>query len=189
MLITAGIPLKPLGGLLAGGAVTALFFAIAAPYRWRRMTSFIHPFKDPSNTGYQSVQALLALSHGHVLGEGLGASIASYGYLPNAQTDFIFAVIGEELGLIGTLAVLGLFAAFAVLGVRAARRAPDRFGMLLATGITVWVVAQAAVNIGGVVGLLPVSGVPLPFVSFGGSALVFTMLATGILTNVARQGR
>jgi len=98
-------------------------------------------------------------------------------------------VIGEELGLIGTLTVLGLFAAFAVIGLRTALRAPDRFGMLLATGITMWVVAQAAVNIGGVVGLLPVSGVPLPFVSFGGSALVFTMIAAGVLANVARQSR
>ena len=97
-------------------------------------------------------------------------------------------MIGEELGLIGTMTVLGLFCAFAILGIRVAQHAPDRFGMLLATGVTVWVVVQAVVNIGAVIGLLPVSGIPLPFVSFGGSSLVVTMIAVGILTNVARQG-
>jgi cell division protein FtsW len=187
MLITAGIPLKPLGGLLAGGAVTTLFFAIAAPYRWRRMTSFLHPFKDPSNTGYQSVQALLALSHGHVLGEGLGASIASYGYLPNAQTDFIFAVIGEETGLIGGLVFTGLFLVFALVGTRITCRAPSRYAALVAAGITAWLVGQAVINIAAVVGLLPVTGVPLPFVSFGGSSLVIAMFGAGMLANIAKQ--
>jgi cell division protein FtsW len=187
MLITAGIPLKPLGGLMAGGAVTALFFAIAAPYRWRRMTSFLHPFKDPSNTGYQSVQALLALSHGHVLGEGLGASIASYGYLPNAQTDFIFAVIGEETGLLGGLVFSGLFLVFALVGTRITCRAPSRYAALVAAGITAWLVGQAVINIAAVVGLLPVTGVPLPFVSFGGSSLVIAMFGAGMLANIAKQ--
>jgi cell division protein FtsW len=187
MLITAGIPLKPLGGLMAGGALTALFFAIAAPYRWRRMTSFLHPFKDPSNTGYQSVQALLALSHGHVLGEGLGASIASYGYLPNAQTDFIFAVIGEETGLLGGLVFTGLFLVFALVGTRITCRAPSRYAALAAAGITAWLVGQAVINIAAVVGLLPVTGVPLPFVSFGGSSLVIAMFGAGMLANIAKQ--
>ena len=125
------------------------------------------------------MQSLIALGSGGVDGVGLGAGRSKWLFLPNAHTDFIFAVIGEELGLIGTLTVLGLFVAFAALGIRTALRAPDRFGMLLATGVTVWVVAQAAVNIGGVTGLLPVSGIPLPFVSFGGSSLVFTMVAAG----------
>jgi cell division protein FtsW len=187
MLFTAGIPLKPLGGLLAGGAVTAIFFAIAAPYRWRRMTSFVNPFKDPSNTGYQSVQALLALSHGHVLGEGLGASIASYGYLPNAQTDFIFAVIGEETGLLGGLVLSGLFLVLALVGTRITCRAPSRYAALVAAGITAWLVGQAVINIGAVVGLLPVTGVPLPFVSFGGSSLVIAMFGVGMLANIAKQ--
>jgi cell division protein FtsW len=187
VLITAGIPLKPLGGVLAGGIVTALFFAIAAPYRWRRMTSFLHPFKDPSNTGYQSVQALLALSHGHVLGEGLGASIASYGYLPNAQTDFIFAVIGEETGLLGGLVLSGLFLVFALVGTRITCRAPSRYAALVAAGVTAWLVGQAVINIGAVVGLLPVTGVPLPFVSFGGSSLVIAMIGVGMLANIAKQ--
>jgi cell division protein FtsW len=187
MLVTAGIPLKPLAGLMAGGAVAALFFAVAAPYRWRRMTSFLHPLKDASNTGYQSVQALLALSHGHVLGEGLGASIASYGYLPNAQTDFIFAVIGEETGLLGGVLLSGLFLIFALVGTRITCRAPSRYAALVAAGVTAWLVGQAVINIGAVVGLLPVTGVPLPFVSFGGSSLVIAMFGAGMLANIAKQ--
>jgi cell division protein FtsW len=151
--------------------------------------TLFNPSGDASNTGYQIMQSLIAFGTGGIDGVGLGAGRAKWLFLPNAHTDFIFAVIGEELGLIGSLIVLGLFFAFAVLGTRAALRAPDRFGMLLAAGITVWVVAQAAVNIGGVVGLLPVSGIPLPFVSFGGSSLVFTMTAAGVLANVARRAR
>ena len=151
------------------------------------MTSFINPFKDASNTGYQSVQGLLALSHGHVLGDGLGSSIASYGYLPNAQTDFIFAVLGEETGLLGGLVLSGLFVLLGVIGVRLACNARTRYAGLLAAGITAWIVGQAVINIGAVVGLLPVTGVPLPFVSFGGSSLVINLFAMGILANIARQ--
>ncbi len=187
MLVTAGIPAKPLATLMAGGLGAALLLAVAAPYRWRRLTSFLHPFKDASNTGYQSVQALLALSHGHVLGEGLGASIASYGYLPNAQTDFIFAVIGEETGLVGALVLTGLFLSLALVGTRVTCRAPSRYAALVAAGVTAWLVGQAIINIGAVVGLLPVTGVPLPFVSFGGSSLVIAMFGAGMLANVARQ--
>jgi cell division protein FtsW len=187
MMVTAGIPFKPLGALLAGGGAAAVFLAVAAPYRWRRLTSFLHPFKDASNTGYQSVQALLALSHGHVLGEGLGASVASYGYLPNAQTDFIFAVIGEETGLLGGLVFTGLFLALALVGTRITCRAPSRYAALVAAGVTAWLVGQAVINIGAVVGLLPVTGVPLPFVSFGGSSLVIAMFGAGMLANIAAQ--
>lgn len=187
MLYSAGMPAGPLAGI--GGAIVGLglLTAVAAPYRWRRMTSFLDPFKDASNTGYQSVQGLLALSHGHVLGEGLGSSIASYGYLPNAQTDFIFAVIGEETGLVGTLLLSGLFVLLGLVGVRIACNAPTRYAALLAAGTTAWIVGQAVVNIGAVVGLLPVTGVPLPFVSFGGSSLVITLFAMGILANIARR--
>jgi cell division protein FtsW len=189
ILLVAGTRVRHLATVSGLGLAAFLVLSLSASYRRARLLTFLHPSAAAANGGYQLVQSLIALGSGGVSGVGLGAGRAKWLFLPNAHTDFIFAVIGEELGLIGALAVLGLFAAFAVLGVRAARRAPDRFGTLLAAGITVWVVAQAAVNIGGVVGLLPVSGVPLPFVSFGGSALVFTMLATGILTNVARQGR
>ena len=137
--------------------------------------------------GYQVTQSLIALGSGGLTGVGLGAGRAKWLFLPTAHTDFIFAVIGEELGLLGCALVVRLFCAFAVLGIRTALRAPDRFGTLLAAGITAWIVGQAVINIGAVVGLLPVSGIPLPFVSFGGSALVFTMVAAGVLANVARQ--
>jgi cell division protein FtsW len=120
---------------------------------------------------------------------GLGASRAKWGFLPNAHTDFIFAIIGEELGLIGSLLVVGLFGTLAFLGVRTAARAPDRFGRFLAIGITCWIVSQAFINIGAVIGLLPVTGLPLPFVSFGGSSLVIVMAATGLLLSVAARER
>ena len=189
VLFVGGSPMVPMFGVLGVGATLTLLMAVAAPYRWRRMTSFLHPFADASNTGYQSAQGLVALGSGHFFGLGIGASRASWGYLPNQHTDFIFAIIGEETGLVGALLVMGLFAAFAVAGVRAAARAPDRFGALIAGGITAWIVVQAIINIGAVVGLLPVTGVPLPFVSFGGSSLVITLGAVGILANVAKQGR
>jgi cell division protein FtsW len=187
MLFTAGIPAKPLVGMIAAGAGGSLLLAVAAPYRWQRMTSFLHPFKDASNTGFQSVQGLLALADGKLAGDGIGASIASWGYLPNAQTDFIFAIIGEETGLVGTLMLTGLFFAFGLVGVRIACGARDRFSGLLAAGITAWIVGQAIINMGAVVGLLPVTGVPLPFVSFGGSSLVIALFGAGILGNIARR--
>jgi cell division protein FtsW len=168
-------------------AVTAL--ALLEPYRRARMLTFLDPFADKSNAGYQVSQSLIALGSGGFTGVGLGASRAKWNFLPNAHTDFIFAIIGEELGLIGCFLVMALFIAFAILGARAALRAPDRFGALVAAGATVWVVGQAIINIGAVVGVLPVTGIPLPFVSFGGSALITTMLASGILVNVARHGR
>lgn len=187
VLFAAGSPLKPLGGFLLAGGVGSLIMAVAAPYRWRRMTSFLHPFDDASNTGYQSAQALVTMGSGGLFGTGIGRSVASWGYLPNQQTDFIFAVIAEETGLFGSLIVSGLFVVLAVTGARIACRAPDRFGGLFAAGITAWLVGQAVINIGAVVGLLPVTGVPLPFVSFGGSSLVFAMFGVGILANVAKQ--
>ena len=187
VLVAGGIRLRHLMVVGGSGLALATMLALAAPYRRARVLTFLHPTADAGNTGYQIVQSLIALGTGGLTGVGLGAGSAKWHFLPNAHTDFIFAVIGEELGLVGSMLVLSLFVAFAVLGVRVAARAPDRFGMLLATGITVWVTAQAAINIGGVVGLLPVSGVPLPFVSFGGSSLVFTMVAAGMLANIARQ--
>ncbi len=189
LLLVGGVRLRHLATVTVAGLSIATIMALAAPYRRARLLTFLHPSATASNGGYQIVQSLIALGSGGVSGVGLGAGRSKWLFLPNAHTDFIFSVIGEELGLVGCLVVLGLFVAFAVLGIRTARRAPDRFGMLLAAGITIWVVAQAAVNIGGVTGLLPVSGVPLPFVSFGGSALVFTMIGAGILANVARQAR
>jgi cell division protein FtsW len=186
-LYVAGVPLRPLTVLMVGGAGCALVAAKMAPYRWARMTAFWHPFSDAANTGYQSAQGVVALGSGRLFGLGLGATRAATGYLPNQYTDFIYAIIGEETGLLGSLLVVGLFVALAVVGVRVACRAPDRFGSILAAGITAWLVGQAVINIGAVVGLLPVTGVPLPFVSFGGSSLIIAMGALGIVCNVARQ--
>jgi cell division protein FtsW len=186
-LFVAGLPLIKMAAVIVTSTAGAVVLAMGAGYRKDRVSGFLDPWADVSNTGYQVAQSLVALGTGHVAGVGLGASRAKWGFLPNAHTDFIFAIVGEELGLVGTLLVLGLFAAFAVLGIRVALRAPDRFGMLMATGITAWVVGQALVNMGAVTGLLPVTGVPLPFVSFGGTSLVVSMASVGILLNVARH--
>lgn len=189
VLLVGGIRIAHLVTVGGVGAAAAAMFALSSDYRRERLLSFLHPAADAANTGYQAIQSSIAIGSGGIDGVGLGAGRAKWLFLPNAHTDFIFAVIGEELGLIGTFIVLGLFLAFIVLGTRAAMRAPDRFGMLLATGITVWIAAQALLNIGGVIGLLPASSVPLPFVSFGGSALVVSMIAAGVLANVAKQTR
>jgi cell division protein FtsW len=189
VLWVAGSPPRSLrnAGLVA--AAFAGLLGVLAPYRLHRLLSFLHPERDKTNTGYQAVQARVGMATGRIFGVGLGAGREKTGYLPNAHTDFIFAVIGEEVGLVGCLVVVLLFVGFALLGIRAAARAPDRYGTLIATGITAWIVLQALVNVGAVVGLLPVTGVPLPFVSFGGSSTVIAMAAVGMLANVARQGR
>jgi cell division protein FtsW len=189
VLFVAGVRLPTMAVLVSAAAACTLVLTKLEPYRWRRMTSFVDPWADATNTGYQAAQGLVALGSGRLTGVNLGASRAKWGFLPAAHTDFIFAIVGEELGLVGSLAVIALFAAFAVLGVRAALRAPDRFGTLVAAGATGWVVGQAVLNVGAVIGILPITGVPLPFVSAGGSALVVTMAAVGILLNVARQPR
>jgi cell division protein FtsW len=188
LLFVAGVPMGRIGRLLATGVVGAFVLGVLEPYRRDRFLAFLHPWKDPRGIGFQAIQGQVGLASGRLTGVGLGASRAKWGFLPNAHTDFIFAIIGEEVGLIGTLLVVALFIAFAVLGVRAAVRAPDRFGALLAAGVTAWVVGQAFINMGAVVGILPITGVPLPFVSFGGSSLVLLMFGVGILLNVARQG-
>ena len=189
VLVAGGVRLQHLAVVGAAGITLVTFLALTEPYRRARMLTFLDPFADSSNAGYQISQSLIALGSGGLTGVGLGASRAKWNFLPNAHTDFIFAIIGEELGLIGCFLVMGLFTAFAVFGARAALRAPDRFGALIAAGATVWVVGQAVINIGAAIGTLPITGVPLPFVSFGGSSLVIAMAATGILVNIARQAR
>ena len=184
-----GTPMAALFAQLAAMTFVGIGYGIVAPYRRARLGCFLHPAHDAAGTCYQLSQSLVGLGTGNIVGVGLGASRAKWGFLPNAHTDFIFAIIGEELGLIGAAVVVALFAALAWIGVRTALRAPDRFGVLLAAGLTAWIIGQAVLNIGAVIGILPVTGVPLPFVSFGGSALLFTMCATGVLLNVARQGR
>jgi cell division protein FtsW len=177
-----------LGGALAAGG-TALLAAVTSPYRWARVTAFLDLNADPLGGGYQAVQSLVALGTGGLFGVGLGASRARWSFLPNAHTDFIFSIIGEETGLAGSLVVVLLFVSLTVTGTLIAYRAGDRFGRLVAIGITAWLIAQALVNLGGVTGVLPITGVPLPFVSFGGSALLAEMAAVGILVSVARHGR
>jgi cell division protein FtsW len=189
MLWVAGTPLIPLTALAAAGAIVATGLALWAPYRRARVLAFLDPMADYQNGGYQNVQSLVGVASGGITGSGLGESRAKWGFLPEAHTDFIFAIIGEELGLIGALVVVALFVGLCVLGARAALLAPDRFGMLLAAGITVWFGVQAFVNIGAVIGILPITGVPLPFVSYGGSSLLFSMIGAGLLLNVARQAQ
>jgi cell division protein FtsW len=187
MLVVAGARMKHLSMFAVGGLTLATILAVAAPYRRARVFAFLDPWSDTSNTGYQIAQSLIALGSGGVDGVGLGAGRAKWMFLPNAHTDFIFAIIGEELGLVGCLIVLALFAGFGIVGFHVARNAPDRYGTLLAAGITTWIVGQAAINLGAVVGLLPVSGITLPFLSAGGSSLVFSMAGAGLLANIARQ--
>lgn len=189
MLFVGGAPgkqLLALTGLLAAGATV---FAFKDAYRYRRLMAFTDPWADPLNTGLQTIQSQVGFANGGLLGMGLGQGRAKWGFLPEAHTDFIYAIIGEEMGLVGSLVVLSLVLGFAFIGVRVAMRATDRFGMLLATGITTWIAVQAIINIGACVGVLPITGVPLPFISAGGSSLVFTMTGVGILLNIARQER
>jgi cell division protein FtsW len=187
MLFVAGTPLRSLGSILTVGALAATALALYAPYRRERMTAFLDPWADPQNTGYQPIQSWTAIANGGIFGRGLGEGRAKWEFLPEAHTDFIFSILAEELGLVGAMLVLVLFVTFAVFGVRTALRAPDRFGMLAAAGVTAWIVMQAVLNLGAVLGLLPITGVPLPFVSFGGSAMLVTMIAAGVLVNIARQ--
>jgi cell division protein FtsW len=189
LLFVAGARLKHLvvGG--AGLGTLAMALVYVEGYRWARLMSFVDPWADPQGNGYQTIQSLIALTSGGWFGVGLGASRQKWDYVPNAHTDFIFAIIGEELGLVGALAVLVLFGTLVFAAVRIAVRAPDVFGRLLAAGIAGWFGIQAVTNLGAVTGLLPITGVPLPFVSYGGSALVVAMAALGILVSVARSGR
>lgn len=189
MLFIAGTRLHLIAALALTGTAAAVVLARLAPYRWARVTGFLDPWADVGNTGYQAAQGLVALGSGQVTGTGLGASRAKWGFLPAAHTDFIFAIIGEELGLVGSLSVVALFAVLAVVLVRAAARAPDRFGTLLVGGIAAWLVGQTIVNVGSVIGLLPITGMPLPFVSAGGSSLVVALAAVGVAHNVCRQAR
>ena len=184
---------------LAGGRVRHLALVLApalpvlalaiwvAPYRLRRITAFLDPWSDPRGSGFQIIQSWLAFGNGGLLGQGIGGSRQKLFYLPEAHTDFIFAIVGEELGLVGALAIVGLFVVLAWRGLRIGLRAPEPFGAYLALGITLLIATQAIVNLGVVTGLLPTKGLPLPFVSFGGSALLVTMLATGVLLNISQH--
>ena len=164
-------------------------YELAQPFRRQRMFIFLHPWQDPLNTGYQSIAASTSMALGGWFGTGLGSSTAKWGFLPVAYSDYIFAVIGEETGVLGCVGVIAAFAIFGWLGMQIARNAPDRFGQLLAVGLTLTVLLQAMINIGMVVGIVPVSGLTLPFLSYGGTSLVLMLAAAGILANIARQAK
>ncbi len=174
---------------LAGAGLLALlgigFSLMHSSYQMRRLVSFIDPERDPAGS-YQVLQSLYGMGNGGLLGVGLGNSMQKEQYLPEPHTDFVFSVIGEEMGLVGTLAVLGLFAALSFYGVRIGTRAGDTYGFLVASGITAMISIYALLNIGVVIGLLPTTGLPLPFVSYGGSSLIGNMAGVGILLGVAR---
>jgi cell division protein FtsW len=188
LMFVAGVRLRLLATTLVLWGAVGTSLILGESYRRTRFLSFLHPWSDPQNTGYQIVQSLIALGSGHLFGVGLGASRQKWMYVPNAHTDFIFSILGEELGLVGEGVVLALFVMLVYAGTRIALRAPDAFGRLLAGGITGWFGLQALVNLGAVTGVLPITGVPLPFVSFGGSSLVVSMAAVGVLMSVGRAG-
>jgi len=188
LLFVAGVRLRLLALWAALSCMAGTALVLAEGYRRARVFSFLHPWADPRNSGYQIVQSLIALGSGRLFGVGLGASRQKWMYVPNAHTDFIFAILGEELGLIGEVVVLALFGGLIACGIRIAMRAPDMFGRLLASGITIWLGLQALVNLGAVTGILPITGVPLPFVSFGGSSLVVSLGAVGVLISIGRAG-
>lgn len=189
LLFFAGLGLGSLAltGVAGMGLVAVL--SLGAGYRRDRLLSVLDPWSDPLNTGWQTIQAGVAISNGGLWGLGLGASRAKWGFLPMVQTDFIFAIVAEELGFVVAILVVLAFLVLGIFGLSTAMHAPDRFGQLLAAGITSWILIQAFVNIGAVLGVLPITGIPLPFVSYGGSSMVLTLTAFGILLNVARQAR
>jgi len=188
MLFVAGLSWKWLG-VGAAVAAPALFVLIAfVSYRAVRVMSFLHPESDPQGAGFQLMQSLIAVGSGGFSGVGLMESKQKLFFLPEAQTDFIYAVICEELGFIGAVAVIALFAVYGFRGIRAAFNAPDGFGRMLALGVTAMVIFQSLINFAVVLGMMPTKGIPLPFVSYGGSSLLVMLLATGVLLNVAHQG-
>jgi cell division protein FtsW len=187
LLYLAGSPARYLGWALAPALPLLAIAIYAAPYRLRRMTAFWDPWSDPRGSGFQIIQSWLAFGNGGLLGQGVGGSRQKLFYLPESHTDFIFAVIGEELGFIGAAIFVALFAVLIWRGLRIGLRAPEPFGAYLALGITLLIATQTLVNLGVVTGLLPTKGLPLPFISFGGSALLMTMLSTGVLLNISQH--
>jgi cell division protein FtsW len=174
--------------LVAALGLAFVALTLLEPYRFARLASFKNPFADPLGAGFQSTQALYGLGSGGWFGVGIGHSVEKYGWLPEAHTDFIFAIVGEETGLVGTTLVMLGFLFFAIRGYRAALRAPDRFGVALAAAITTWISFEALLNMATVTNTLPITGVPLPFFSYGGTAVATTLAAVGVLLSIARHG-
>jgi cell division protein FtsW len=187
LLWVVGVPARLFGMALSVVAVVAFYLAASNPERRNRLTSFIDPFKDFQGAGWQAGHGLLGMASGGIFGKGLSASQQKWGNLPEAHTDFIFAVLGEELGLVGTLLVLALFGAIAYAAIRLAINTKDPFVRYLTAGVTIWLMSQMLINVGMVLALLPVIGIPLPLVSYGGSALVPSLVALGLLVGFARS--
>ncbi len=189
MLYAAGSRMLHLGGLAVLGLVALAALIAAAPYRMQRIVAFLDPWQDPQGAGYQLLQSLYAIGPGGLMGLGLGKSIQKFGYLPEPQTDFIFSILAEELGFMGGGFVLVLFAVLAWRGIRVAMYAPDFYGSLVAIGIISMIMIQVVINIGVVTGLLPVTGITLPFLSYGGSSLTIVLTAVGMLLNISRHAQ
>ena len=187
VFVLAGMPRRVIALSAAAGVVVALIAAVAAPYRLRRLLAVFHPASAGSASTYQVLQAKIALGAGKVTGLGFGQSRAKWGLLPNPHTDFIFAIVGEEFGFVGTVLILGLFVWLITLGMQTARRSPDRESQLLAGAITLWFAIETFVNVASVVGWWPVTGIPLPLISYGGTSLIIDLAALGLLINVARR--
>ena len=187
MVFAAGIHYRYIIGLALVALPAATIVLMSADYRRRRMMVFLDPWQDPLGDGFQVIQSIIAIGTGGVFGRGLMAGVQKLFYLPYPHTDFIYSVIGEELGLAGTTVVLACFCVIAWRGLRTAMRAPDRFGAFLALGVTAMITVQALFNISVTLGLLPTKGIPLPFVSFGGSSLLVSLIGMGILLNVSQH--
>ena len=187
MIFAAGLSFRYLAGAVLLMVPALAIILIQAPYRVERMMAFLHPWADPLGSGFQIIQSLIAVGTGGVFGKGLMAGVQKLFYLPEPHTDFIYAVIAEETGLIGSLVILACFAVIAWRGMRTSMRAPDSFGAFLAVGITMMLVLQAFVNISVVLGMLPTKGIPLPLVSAGGSSLLINLVGVGVLLNISQH--
>lgn len=186
MILIAGAQWRHILLMLTGGLAVGGFYAWSAPYRRERLLSFRDPFAKMNDEGYQLAQSLIAFGSGGLFGMGLGKGRQKYAYLPYPESDFIFAIVGEDFGFVGCVAVIALFVAFMLAGMRIAMRCRDKFGALLAAGITCSITVQAFLNMGVVIGILPTTGLPLPFFSAGGTSISITMAAVGILMNISR---
>lgn len=189
MFFISGAPMGFLGLMFAGGVSMLLLLIKLEPYRLNRLTTFLNPDHDPRGIGYQINQALLAIGSGGLTGLGLGHSRQKFNYLPEPIGDSIFAIICEELGLVGAVFLLILFLLFATRGYKIAKNAPDKFSQLVAVGISTWIIFQALINISAIVGLIPLTGVPLPFISYGATSLIFILSGVGILLNISKYSR
>ncbi len=183
----AGGPIIGFLGFLGLGILGFVGFVLTSPYRMRRVLAFLDPFSDPQGFSYHISQVLIALGSGGILGLGIGQSRQKFAYIPEVTTDSIFSVIGEEFGLVGGFVLLVIFGFIFSRGIKIAQNAPDNFGKLLAAGLTIWLGAQAIINLAAMVSLVPLTGVPLPFISYGGSALLANLISVGILINISKQ--